>query len=329
MGNPAGAARMLRRILRTSLSNTATYANLGFALLRAGSPNEALKAMRRGLLIDPNHFDLTMGLIEATVTDGDLDRSFLEVAWLERLLLSNPDRRYSALSVGAKVADAVAWRYLGDRVHHGPFSGMTYLDHKLSLSKAGKLVGCYEAELHESVQALSRGSYDRQVHIGCAEGYYAIGFGRLNPQCPTIAVDIDPMARRAVGAAAKANCVELAIADQFETTQLGESTFVMCDCEGAEVDLLTQPGLDRRKIKAMIIETHPVMDGSAERSIRLQKLIEAFRETHSLQVVNSDGRVRDGNFPALQSMPPMLRPYVMFEGRGAPTPWLVGRRRDV
>ncbi len=325
MGRLGAAERLLRRILRTFPDDVATLANLGFVLLRTGSSAEALRTIQRGLIGAPNHFDLTMGSIDASTKQGMHDRAISQISWLQRLLSSSPHRRYSALSVGAMLADAVAWQLLGERVHHGPFAGMKYLDHDLSLSKASKLIGCYEAELHPAIAALSRYDYDRQVHIGCAEGYYAVGVARLRPDIPAIAVDIDPKARAAVAAAAKANDIDLGVADRFDPTLLGEGTLVICDCEGDEVDLLTQPTLDRRKIKAMIVETHPVMDGQSDRSIRLRTLVDAFAATHSLQVVSSPTPRDSGQFPALLKMPEPLRSYVAFEGRGAPTPWLIGR----
>ena len=44
-----------------------------------------------------------------------------------------------------------------------------------------KLIGSYECELHALVEQLCRIQYSQVVDVGCAEGYYAVGFAMRMP----------------------------------------------------------------------------------------------------------------------------------------------------
>src|SRR5512140_2013789 len=58
----------------------------------------------------------------------------------------------------------------------GPFKGMRYGDFSYNSALIPKLLGTYEADLHNWVgEALATG-YDAVINVGCAEGYYAVGF---------------------------------------------------------------------------------------------------------------------------------------------------------
>jgi hypothetical protein len=50
--------------------------------------------------------------------------------------------------------------------------------------------------LHDIVETAITRRYDRVINVGCAEGYYAVGFATRMPETDVIAFDIDPIARR-------------------------------------------------------------------------------------------------------------------------------------
>jgi hypothetical protein len=179
------------------------------------------------------------------------------------------------------------------RISGGPFSGMRYIDRSTCGALVPKLVGTYEHELLEVVQGAIRTPYDCIVVVGSAEGYYAVGFARAMPHVRVYAYDIDARAR--------ANLLELATLNgtQDRTTIAGECThheleqfkakaaLVVCDIEGAELQLLdpiSAPSLRRYDI---IVELH---DGPGASRVR-DALEHRFRESHDIQFVRCTDRL--------------------------------------
>src|SRR5262245_30471234 len=70
----------------------------------------------------------------------------------------------------------------GDRVLSGPFAGMmipSVVGHWDDGNSGCKLIGSYEYELHDAIRYVQWRKPEVVINIGCAEGYYAIGFARL------------------------------------------------------------------------------------------------------------------------------------------------------
>src|SRR5262245_38241665 len=65
------------------------------------------------------------------------------------------------------------------KVLSGPFAGMPYIDHAFGSALLPKLLGTYEREASAALGKLCESKYDTVVDIGTAEGYYAVGLGRL------------------------------------------------------------------------------------------------------------------------------------------------------
>ena len=64
----------------------------------------------------------------------------------------------------------------------GPFKGMRYGDFSYNSALIPKLLGTYEADLHGWVGEAVAAGYDAVINIGCAEGYYAVGFAYADPR---------------------------------------------------------------------------------------------------------------------------------------------------
>jgi hypothetical protein len=193
----------------------------------------------------------------------------------------------------------------GREVQSGPFRGMAYALPGLGAEEifhyggVPKLLGCYEAELHEIFEVVALNAYDTILNIGCAEGYYVAGLARMLPHARVYAFDIDDAARRLCTATVLANQVEA------RTTILGECTLaefdrlpsgrtlVLCDCEGAELQLLQPelaPGLLRCDV---LVELHPHVDPAISTEIPTR-----FASTHSTSCIH--GQARDpAAFPVL------------------------------
>ena len=92
-------------------------------------------------------------------------------------------------------------------VPYGPFAGMRCIGVSAVSTILPRLIGSYEAELHDTIQKLAHRGYQRVVNIGCGEGYYAVGLARLLPAAQVFALDPDPVARSLCQSLAELNDV--------------------------------------------------------------------------------------------------------------------------
>lgn len=194
----------------------------------------------------------------------------------------------------------------GTTVQSGPFRGMVYALPSLGADQiyhyggVPKILGCYEAELHEVFAGAVARPYDTVVNIGCAEGYYVAGLARMLPHVHVFAFDIDANARRLCEEMARANKVLSRVTllgecvpAEFDRLAVGR-TLVLCDCEGAELQVLrpdVAPALNRCDV---LVELHPHVDESICREIPAR-----FAPTHSVALIQ--GQPRDpSSFAALR-----------------------------
>jgi len=169
----------------------------------------------------------------------------------------------------------------------GPFAGMRYIDRSTCGALVPKLVGTYERELREVVDRTIRTAYDRIIVVGSAEGYYAVGFARAMPHVRVDAYDIDERARR--------NLLELATLNGTldRTVIAGECTFaelerfsseavlVVCDIEGAEMQLLDPEAAPSLRHYDLIVEIH---DRAGSTRVR-DTLARRFGGSHDVQFI--------------------------------------------
>jgi hypothetical protein len=86
-----------------------------------------------------------------------------------------PDRLNIALRLLAKyratLIQNTVVQQCGPTVQAGPFHGMQFVAQSAEGCHVPKLLGCYEAELHEHILAAARRDYASVINIGAAEGY--------------------------------------------------------------------------------------------------------------------------------------------------------------
>jgi hypothetical protein len=168
----------------------------------------------------------------------------------------------------------------------GPFAGMEYVLCAFKIDRIPMLLGCYEAELHPEIAALAKNDYRNIVDVGCAEGYYAVGFARLFPEARIHAFDIDPVARDLCAEMAKANQVNsrVTIMGACEVSSLQEitreRTLCFCDCEGYELDLLQPDLIPNMRYCDLIVELHDNLRPGISSTI-----VQRFSHTHSIKIV--------------------------------------------
>jgi hypothetical protein len=169
------------------------------------------------------------------------------------------------------------------RVTGGPFSGMRYLDSARCSALLPKLIGSYEEPIQQWVTEVVRSNrYQRIVDVGCAEGYYAVGFARALPLCEIFAFDIDDvsitLARRL---AALNNISNISFGRACSHQELNDAinglTLVFCDIEGAEEDLLDPAAAPSLAHADIIVETHDCFKPGIS-----ELLIDRFYTTHQI-----------------------------------------------
>ena len=163
------------------------------------------------------------------------------------------------------------------------------------------------------------------LNIGCAEGYYAVGLARLLPDAHIHAFDIDANARELCGATAALNGVSgrIMIDGRFEGGDFqdfaGRRVLVVCDIEGAELDLLDPVRFSGLAGFDVIVEMHD--NPAAGPAARVSSvLVERFSSSHEIAV--ADHLSREILLPELfRDMREMDQLLAAWEMRGAPTPW--------
>lgn len=213
-------------------------------------------------------------------------------------------------------------------VRRGPFAGLRYPSFGACGSQlCPKILGCYEAELHDVIDRTLREDYETVVDVGCAEGYYANGYAMKKPGLRVIAHDIEEKARADCRAMAEANDV----ADRVEVRGAcgpeelkqwsGKRTLVISDCEGYELDLFMPEAVAALADSDVLIETHD-LNG---REI-LEPLRARFAKTHRMEVVHSIddlAKARSYDYPETRGLPFGDRLEMFAEGRRMQMEWLV------
>jgi Ribosomal protein L11 methyltransferase (PrmA) len=205
------------------------------------------------------------------------------------------------------------------KVASGPFIGMMLNYELLPTHNGCVLVGTYEKELHWAIEKVIGLAPTNVLNIGCAEGYYAIGFALRLPQAMIFAAELDPKSVRAARRNAELNGVSdrvqpvgIVKPGQFSRYLKANSSFIMMDCEGCEFDLL-EPRNDPILLRTdILVEIHPEQGDKTQ-------IIKKFTDTHHVTEIQMLPR-------PISDAPPMLRGLdvlsAMSEWRPLDQTWL-------
>ncbi len=263
-------------------------------------------------------------------TARDISGTIPAIRRLAGELSASPGRILDIARLGLDVRRRMVENFLFDQfagiVQSGPFAGMRIGRAAAGSLASPRLLGCYEAELHELVRAMGR--YRRVLNVGCAEGWYAVGLARLFPDLEIIAYDIDPAAREACAALAAANGVpgRIDIRALFDAGQLAAlaapGVMVLMDIEGAEADVLPAARAEDRALCDWLIETH-----SRDGETTLDAVVAALGASHDLSVIQQTPRAFT-DFPLLRDLGQLDRFIAQWEGRGAES-WVMAQARTI
>ena len=213
----------------------------------------------------------------------------------------------------------------GCTVLEGPLRGLEFLDRSAEGCHVAKLLGCYEQPLHAFFENILAGKYRKIINIGCAEGYYAVGFAFAVKGLISLAYDIDPAARRACKALAEQNSVSdrVVIGGEFTASNFqahaGRDVLVFCDVEGAEVDLLDPILAPSLAEMDLIVESHDCLRADIS-----ELLTDRFSATHDVELIADNG-LRQLNEPPtwFSKLSHLDQLLATWEWRSGPTPWLI------
>ena len=183
----------------------------------------------------------------------------------------------------------------GGAIPRGPFAGTRYITNSVGSALVPKLLGIYERELNECIEQACALKFPLIVDIGAAEGYYAVGLARRNPQARVIAFEMEAKGQSALLKMAELNDVsgQLEVRGKCEPIDLqqvlgrGGRSVIVCDAEGDE-DVLLRPDLVPELRSAhLLVEMHDfILPGITER------MTERFAATHEVKRIWQEPRSR-------------------------------------
>lgn len=217
-----------------------------------------------------------------------------------------------------KIVTDLVIRESGWKVLSGPFAGMIWGKSGLTWNTfdlAPQLLGIYEGELHESIEEALEKNPRQVLNLGCADGYYAVGFALRCPEAEVWGIDIAQKSLQKLSENANLNRVHVRAALEVPPdTQ--EQALWFVDVEGAERDLLDPIQFPALRTGEIIVELHPWVAEDVEKV-----LCSRFSKTHRIRRIESGARNPNG-FSFLREIPDNLRWSVVSEGRPASMTWL-------
>lgn len=253
--------------------------------------------------------------------------------WLPlRTVIKRLKRHYRKQRTRAFVSKV--FRELRSTVCHGPFKGMKYIKKSNSSALIPKILGTYEQELHKVIEHIISEDYENIVDIGCAEGYYAVGFaykGRNKPAFHVYAYDTNKDALQNLAKLSSLNQVsdKITIAEyctynDFELFR-GKKTLIFCDIEGDELTLLDPVKAPSLKQYDLLVEVH---DGSDEAGIIKTLLTDRFKQTHLIQLIKYTSRsIKDATAISCTTNTD-LKWLAVHEGRKKGLAWMWMKQLD-
>jgi hypothetical protein len=212
-------------------------------------------------------------------------------------------------------------------VKSGPFQGLAYPSYdSVGSSLYPKILGSYEMELHPVVYKIIESNYKQILDLGCAEGYYAVGFALKMQKVKVHAYDINPEAIKLCKKMAEHNSISDRIFYYDECTEktllnfdFNERTLIISDCEGYEKFLFTNRSLNNLSSVDVLVEVHDFIDLTIS-----SNLLNVFKDTHSVtkyQSIDDIFKAREYDFVLLRDLDLNKKREILSEGRPSIMEW--------
>ena len=202
-------------------------------------------------------------------------------------------------------------------VLNGPFKGMKYPSIDITeLTLAPKISGSYESHLSPLINEIIKTPYKNIIDVGCAEGYYAVGFAKSIPTCVVHCFDVNEVDLKFCKQMATLNNVSnltynnFCSPDTLINFEYGDRSLIFCDCEGYELELFTDNVVKRLKNTDILIELHDVFNPTISPT-----LLKRFEASHDVQILNnSHGDY--SHMEGLNNITAAEKAFAVYEHRG-------------
>lgn len=189
-----------------------------------------------------------------------------------------------------KIFNKLVFSKVNGRIIAGPFKSLQYLNKAHGSALIPRLLGSYEREIHPVIEEIIDKEYAYVIDVGAAEGFYAVGIARLflnrsHRKFVVKAYDINIEALETLHLLVKLNGTDTFIecksqCDHEELNKFnGDSTFLICDIEGNETQLLDPSKAPSLRKMDILVELH---DGKKEDITLLIK--NRFQATHKISL---------------------------------------------
>ena len=203
-------------------------------------------------------------------------------------------------------------------VLQGPFEGLKYPHIDITeATLVPKIAGSYESQLNNIVEEIIKKGYSNIIDVGCAEGYYAVGFAKRMPATTIHAYDINKKDLEFCSLMAKENGVSNIRFGSFCSPQTlldfvsAGRTLVFCDAEGYELELFTPEVISKLRNTDILVELHDTVNPQLSTILKSR-----FVNTHRIEIVNNRQTDLTRFFPKLAKLNADDKLYAVMEHRG-------------
>lgn len=198
-------------------------------------------------------------------------------------------KNYSKYRPYQRVSHRV-FQHCNAKVISGPFRDMKYIKVAHGSVLAPKVLGTYEQELHSCIEEIIAHNYHNILDIGCAEGYYAVGFALRCPHSNIYAYDVMFKAQKMCRKLAKANnCKNIQVGGECSWQEIAtlseQDSFIFCDIEGAETYVFDPQKCPQIAKCDFLIEMHDTANINIS-----DELVKRFSDTHDVTIIHSQKR---------------------------------------
>lgn len=213
-------------------------------------------------------------------------------------------------------------------VMNGQFKGMKYPSLQAFRSSLyPKIIGSYESELNETIEQIRKKDYTMIIDIGCAEGYYAVGFGLMFPNAKIYGYDNVKKARDLCIEMGELNNIDERLEVRAECTsedilnfKFDEKTLIICDCEGFEKRLFDKENAKNLTNVDLLIEVHDFIDINI--SGQLESLFSETHKIHKIRSIDDLDKAKNYKYEQTQNLDLETKKILFREGRPQLMEWL-------